>query len=611
MTISSKAIKNILVVGSWAKEEITIENIKQNGSRKAYAFMDTKNPAILEKADGYKIGNFYKIGQIVEFAEHISADLVLLTTASPLAMGVVNELEKKNILAFGPSKIAAQLESNKAFTRKLLKKYIPYAAPLFRVFEDIDRAVEFAESMEWQVAVKPLGLTDGLGVRVYGDQMESPADVKDYIKYILDNKYSGHSEVIVEEKLVGEEFTLQCLVDGENMVPTPAVQDYKKLLPDERGPNTASMGSYSASGDLLPFMEQRDYDMALKCIRGTLKAFNQETAGICRGFLYGQFMITHRGVKLIEYNFRPGDPEWLNTMSLFTGDLVDSIIQVLNGEPKPMEFKSEASVLKYIVPPEYPEQLNQVLDVDFDIEEVQRTGSRVYHSCGKNEQGQLYVGSERGLAFIATGEDVSTANQKVDKAISLVEGDFYYRYDIATQELIDKKNKHIHSLKQARPNFQKAREEDFMMIQRFVAFCPPLEGYPPHVFKILLRYFHNTCFVAKIDREVLGWVLGFKSQVHENTYFLWQIGIGPALQGRGVGSELLDYIEEQVKNEGCKRVEVTIDPENIPSQKLFAKKGYQNISQQAGKPIKVKENWALKNYYGPDRHFMLYEKILD
>lgn len=610
MRVNSDHIQHVLVVGSWAKEEITIENIKQNSVRKAYAFMDTHNPAIMEKADGYKVGNFYKIDQIVDNAKRVSADLVLLTTASPLAMGVVNALEKENILAFGPSKIAAQLESNKAFTRKLLKKYIPYAAPIFRVFEDVERAVRYAKSMDWQVAVKPLGLTDGLGVRVYGDQMESPADVKDYIKYILDNKYSGHSAVIVEEKLVGEEFTLQCLVDGENMIPTPAVQDFKKLLPDERGPNTASMGSYSAGGNLLPFMDNRDYDMALKCIQGTLKAFNQETAGVCRGFLYGQFMITHRGVKLIEYNFRPGDPEWLNTMSLLKGDLINSIIQLLNGDFQPLEFSSAASVLKYIVPPEYPEKLNQVLKVDFDLQEVQKTGARVYHSCGKNEQDQLSVGSERGLAFIATGEDVTTANQKVDKAISLVDGDFYYRYDIATQELIEKKNKHVHSLKQARPEFQTAREEDFLMIQRFVARCPPLEGYPPHVFKILLRYFRNTCFVAKIDREVLGWVLGFISQVHDATYFLWQIGIGPALQGKGVGGELLAYVEDEVEKKGCKRIEVTIDPENIPSQKLFEKKGYQNISEQKGKTVKVEDNLALKNYYGPARHFMLYEKIL-
>lgn len=155
-----------------------------------------------------------------------------------------------------------------------------------------------------------------------------------------------------------------------------------------------------------------------------------------------------------------------------------------------------------------------------------------------------------------------------------------------------------------------ASENEFLNIYEFVSHCKPLENYAKHFYKIILRYFGNTCFLVEYESKIVGFLMGFISQVHEGTYFLWQIGIDPSMQGKGIGSYLLKNVENKLRERGCKRIEVTIDPENIPSSKLFERAGYNNISHKEGKIVEVKGNIAVEDYYSPGRHFMLYEKYL-
>lgn len=441
-------IKRVLIVGSWAKEQITIENISSNPDVEIFSYMDIRNPGIISQVKGYQIGNLYDISAIVNYALEKKIDLVIITTASPLSIGLVDSLEEKSILAFGPVRVAARLESDKEFTHKLLKKYIPSTIPEFEVFEDPDSAIDHAEKLDWQVAVKPIGLTEGLGVRVFGEQLKDGRDVMGYIRQVNNQKIGGSSKIIIEEKIEGEEFTLQCFVHGDHIIPTPAVQDFKKLLPGEKGPNTASMGSYSQQGHLLPFMEEKDYEKALEIIRGTLDGFQKETGKICSGFLYGQFMLTANGVKLIEYNFRPGDPEWMNTVIILKNNLLDVILRLFQGDDRALYFENKATVCKYIVPEGYPEKLYQHLDADLDEGSLQEIdGLKYYYSCGLDDTGKLNVGTERGIAFIAKAPTIEEANEKVDKAISLVGGKFYYRKDIGTKDLVDSKIAHVNRLR--------------------------------------------------------------------------------------------------------------------------------------------------------------------
>lgn len=607
----SPDLKRILVTGSWAKEEITIENLKKNEDLKVFSYLDTQNPGIQGRVDGYRIGALHDVDNILDYAKETDCDIVLVTTAAPLAAGLVDVLEKENIPAFGPTKEAARLESDKAFTRGLMKKYIPEAIPRFKICDTVEEAVEYAKELEWQVAVKPIGLTDGLGVKVYGLQLNSEKEVEDYIREIHTSRMSGNSRVIVEEKMIGEEFTIQCFVYKDRFFPTPAVQDFKKLLNGEKGPNTASMGSYSDSIRLLPFMNGDDYRQAVRIIEETLSCFKTETGGWCAGFLYGQFMLCQDGIKLVEYNFRPGDPEWMNTVAVMEDNIADVVGALIRGHDFKMTFKSKATVCKYIVPPAYPYRLNEILDVSLDKNKIDQIDTSIYWSCGWDDNGKLNVGTERGVAFLAMADTIAAANEKIETALDAVTGDFYYRSDIGTRELTQAKIQAVNRLKGAELRVRSAEETEFLDIYEFVSRCRPLENYAPHVYKILLRLFGNSCFAAEIRGRIVGFVLGMISQTHaQSTYFLWQIGVSPMQQGTGLGKRLLKEVEERVKKLGCQRIELTIDPENIPSQKLFVGMGYANISRDEDDTVEVNGNIAVKDFYKPGRHFMLYEKKL-
>lgn len=157
---------------------------------------------------------------------------------------------------------------------------------------------------------------------------------------------------------------------------------------------------------------------------------------------------------------------------------------------------------------------------------------------------------------------------------------------------------------------RKATEEDFLKVHGFTARIPPLENYPEHVYKIILRYFGDCCFIAEDEGQIVGFVMGVVPQRFRETYFLWQIGVAPPSQGKGIGKKLLGEVEKEVKKKGLRRIEVTIDPLNLPSRKLFEKTGYRNISEKAGETIEVEGKTAVKDYYKPGRHFMLYEKVI-
>lgn len=442
-----RPVDRVLIIGSWAKAQITIENIKRTSGAEVFAYTEILNPGIIRLADKYVLGSLSDPVEMVDYARGISADLVVVTTAGPLSLGVVDALEQIGIPVFGPTQSAARLESDKSFARKLLRKHIPSAVPEFQVFKEVEPAVAYAERLDWRVAVKPSGLTEGLGVKIYGDQLESGPEVASYIERVLRKRIGGSNMVIVEEKLEGEEFAIQSLVDGLDLIVTPAVQDFKRLLPGDRGPNTASMGSYAVAGALLPFLKPEDYEQARGIIRKTLEAFRVETGGECRGFLYGQFMLTQKGLKLIEYNFRPGDPEWLNTMSVMKDSILEVITDLMDGNLREPEFEKKASVCRYLVPPAYPRQMNQILDVSFDEDKIRQAGASIYYSCGGNGAGRLNVGCERGIALVATGDTLSRAREKVKKATGLVEGDFHYRDDIGSDGQIASITEHIRGIR--------------------------------------------------------------------------------------------------------------------------------------------------------------------
>ena len=155
-----------------------------------------------------------------------------------------------------------------------------------------------------------------------------------------------------------------------------------------------------------------------------------------------------------------------------------------------------------------------------------------------------------------------------------------------------------------------ACEAEYLEVHGFVSLCKPLEPYGEHFFKIMLRYFGNTCYIAEQEGRIVGWVMGFFSQKQTGTYFLWQIGVHPENRGQRLGQQLLKHLEKHLRNTDACRIELTIDPENVASRQLFENNGYENISSREGPIIQSNGRDAVKDYYKPGRHFMLYEKAL-
>jgi phosphoribosylamine--glycine ligase len=285
----------VLLIGNGAREHAIAEAImRSERDPQLYAFMKTSNPGIADLSARVRIGRYDALEQIVSFAKEMKISFAVIGPEDPLSQGVVDVLSEAGIPAVGPRKALARLETSKSFTRNLLSKYGIPGNPRFRNFTSLSGIEPFFEELSG-IVLKPDGLTGGKGVLVQGDHFQTRAEALANCAAILKTSPS----VTVEEKLDGEEFSLQCLCDGRTVVATPAVQDHKRRFIDDRGPNTGGMGSYSCPDHLLPFLDVAAVSEGLEITRKVADAIRRETGVAYKGVMYGGFMITASGVKLI------------------------------------------------------------------------------------------------------------------------------------------------------------------------------------------------------------------------------------------------------------------------------------------------------------------------
>ena len=320
--------------------------------------MSANNPGIVELASQVEIGQLDDVAAVVKFAEEMKPDFVFIGPELPLSVGIVDALAKVGIPSVGPNKFLAQLETSKGFTRDLLDKYKINANPLYQRFSSEEGMMEFTTKVDGQFVVKPDGLTGGKGVRVQGDHFQTSEEGLAYAKECL----TKDNTVVLEEKLLGQEFSLMAFSDGQHLAFMPAVQDHKRAFNNDEGPNTGGMGSYSDSDHLLPFLTPDDIEAAKKIEYQTIEALKQEDEAGYKGILYGNFIKTKTGPKIIEYNARLGDPEAMNVLQILKTDLVDICQAVINGtlDKLKVEFENQATVCKYVVPEGYPDSVGSM-----------------------------------------------------------------------------------------------------------------------------------------------------------------------------------------------------------------------------------------------------------
>ena len=425
----------ILVVGGGGREHAIAAALSRTTGTEIYAAMARKNPGIARLAKEICLTPETDLRQIEMFARRTGVTHAFIGPEAPLEAGVVDRLSTAGVACVGPTKAAARIETDKAFCRNLMAEYRINGNPAYRVFSDKKEAIAFVQEHDGDLAVKPIGLTGGKGVRIMGEQVDRAGAIA-YIREI-------HGGVILEERLRGEEFTLQAFVDGKHIVPMPLVQDHKRAFEGDTGPNTGGMGSYTMPDHMLPFVTRKDHTAALSIMASVVAAMAHKGHPY-KGILYGQFMNTAQGPKVIEFNARFGDPEAMNVLTLLSSDLTEVVTGITEGTltATKVAFERAATVCKYLVPEGYPAapRTDQPLSIG-------NQGSAItYYANVEEKNGILHTLSSRTLAFVGKAPTLAEAETIAEGAASSVTGAVFHRSDIGTQALLDRRIAHMKEL---------------------------------------------------------------------------------------------------------------------------------------------------------------------
>ncbi|WP_435095495.1 phosphoribosylamine--glycine ligase [Halarchaeum sp. P4] len=427
--------ETVLLVGGGGREHAIARSLADDCD--LYACASNRNPGIVDLAEDVETLDENDPEAVVAYAEDVGADLAVVGPESPLAAGVVDALEDVGIYAFGPKQAEARIETDKQFQREFMAEHDIPGTPWFETFSDAEAAAAFVEELADEgedAAVKPAGLTGGKGVRVTGDQV-THAEAAEYVRE------SDHDEWVVEERLVGEELTIQAFVANGQVRPTLAVQDHKRAYEGDEGPNTGGMGSYSDTDATLPFMTGEDYDAAVDVIEATVDALEDY-----RGVLYGQFMLTADGPKVVEFNARFGDPEAMNTLPVLETPFIDVLTAARDGENLPeLAFSGDATVCKYAVPDGYPTDPEAGAEVTLDEDSV-GDALLFYASVDARADG-VYTTTSRSFAVVGRGDSISAAEEQAEAALEGLGEGFRVRHDVGKPALVQQRIDHMDDLR--------------------------------------------------------------------------------------------------------------------------------------------------------------------
>ena len=370
-------------------------------------------------------------GDAVEVAQQIGADFVVVGPDGLLADGVVDKLNAVGIRAFGPTKVAAQLESSKIFCKDLLRKYhIPTARA--ESFDSPEEAKIYLSDLDDNapIVVKADGLAVGKGVVVAQSKADARAAV-DEVLNIAHATSGDNNRVLVEEYMSGEEVSLMALTDGETIVPLAAAQDHKRIGEGDVGANTGGMGCYSP----VPAFSPEQFDDAIENIlKPTLAGLRAE--GIeYRGVLYAGLMLTPNGTKVVEFNARFGDPETQVVLPRMKSDLLPLLLacsgaieySIADSEP---EWTNEAAVCVVMSSEGYPANYRKG-DVISGLQEAAQNDAIVFHAGTALRDNEIVTNGGRVLGVTALGNGFPEARAKCYNAVEKIGFDgAYFRRDI-------------------------------------------------------------------------------------------------------------------------------------------------------------------------------------
>lgn len=428
-------MKKVLLIGNGAREHVIAETLKRSSKDVSiFTFGKANNPGLFALSEGYETGDLNDFDKLKDFVLKVQPDFCIVGPENPITDGVCDFLLEMSVPSCSPLQTAGRLESSKSFTRDLLDKYAIPGNPKYKVFYSDEGLSVFFDELGDDFVVKADGLKGGKGVKVSGDHLNGKEEGLIYARECL----AEAGRVVVDEKLIGQEFSLMSFCDGVHNVFMPCVQDHKRAFAGDKGPNTGGMGSYSCEDHSLPFLRKSDIDQAKEITEKVTDALFKETGMYFKGIMYGGFIVTKDGVKLIEYNVRFGDPEAMNVLPILETDFVEICEAQINGTLNEIQikFQEKATVCKYVVPNGYPD--NPCKNEKISVGEIP-AGVKVYYASIDKRGDDLYLSGSRAVAFVGIADNLSDAEKLAQSALGAVKGPVFYREDIGTRELIQKR----------------------------------------------------------------------------------------------------------------------------------------------------------------------------
>ncbi|WP_075216985.1 phosphoribosylamine--glycine ligase [Mongoliimonas terrestris] len=350
---------------------------------------------------------------VVDFCRRESVDLVFVGPEAPLVAGIVDDLAAAGIRAFGPSRVAAQLEGSKGYTKDLCREaFIPTAA--YGRFAEASAARAYVLEKGAPIVVKADGLAAGKGVVVADTVEEALAAVDACFEGAFG---AAGAEVVVEELLVGEEASFFAIADGETVKPLTAAQDHKRVGDGDTGPNTGGMGAYSPAPIVDAAMAER---IMAEIVRPTVTAMARRGTPFT-GILFAGLMITAEGPKLIEYNTRFGDPETEVMLPRMTSDLLELALAAAEGRLRDVQvaFSDETALTVVMAAKGYPGAYDKGSAIE-GIDAAEALGATVFHAGTALVDGRLVANGGRVLAVTAMGADVAEAQARAYAAVDAI-----------------------------------------------------------------------------------------------------------------------------------------------------------------------------------------------
>lgn len=412
----------ILIVGDGAREHALAHKLGES-AKVEKIFVAPGNGGTMNEKKCKNIA-IKSLLELRDFALNEGIEITVVGPEASLMEGIVDLFEDKGLKIIGPNKAAALLEGSKSFAKDFMVKYGIKTAK-YETFTDAKSAKAYAKSLGFPVVIKADGLAQGKGVEIAVSETEANFVID---SYIMEKKFNEAStKIVVEEFLEGKEASLITIFDGEHIIPLRSSMDHKKILEGEKGLNTGGMGSISPNPYFTKDVEE---DFRENILLKTLKGLKNEGL-IFRGIIFFGLMLTDKGVYLLEYNLRFGDPETQGLLYTLRSDLVDVLLKTLEGKlsEEDIHYEEDTALCVVLASKGYPLSYRKNIDVT-PVFENAPAGVKVYGYASDEKDGRIYSKGGRVLSVVASGSYDEVFKKVYGYLDEVQEPDLIFRKDI-------------------------------------------------------------------------------------------------------------------------------------------------------------------------------------